>query len=184
MDEIIRIDQSVFLFLNNLGDPRFDGLWTLISGKLTWLPLYFIFLYLILKNFNRRSVLYILLFIALGLTISDQLANIFKVGIHRLRPCHTEALHNLMREVSCGGSFGFYSAHASNTFFIASFMSALVAPKIKYFKILVLIWASIVSYSRIYLGVHFPLDIIFGAAIGFLLGGFFGHLSLKTIYRR
>lgn len=184
MQEIIHLDQSIFLFLNGLGNPYFDAFWTIVSGKLTWLPLYFIFLYLILKHFNRRSVLYILLFIALGLVVSDQLANIFKIGVHRLRPCQDLSLEGLVREVQCGGAYGFYSAHASNTFFIASFMSALLSKKWRYFSLLVLLWAGFVSYSRIYLGVHFPLDILFGAAVGYLLGGFFATLAKKVVHQK
>lgn len=183
MQELIQYDQSLFLFLNQLGNESFDAFWILVSGKLTWIPLYIIFLYLILKHFDKRSVLYILLFIVLGIVVSDQLANIFKVGVHRLRPCHDATLEGLVREVKCGGQYGFYSAHASNTFFIATFMSMLFAKKINYFSAMVFFWAVFVSYSRIYLGVHFPLDIVFGASVGFLLGGFFGSLALKTIRR-
>jgi len=88
-----------------------------------------------------------------------------------------------MRSVKCGGQFGFYSSHASNTFFLASFLTQLLRRQLPKLPFILFIWAVVVSYSRIYLGVHFPLDIVMGAAVGFLLGGFFATLSKEVIYR-
>jgi undecaprenyl-diphosphatase len=117
-------------------------------------------------------------------TFSDQLAGIFKTGVSRLRPCHDPALTGLMRDVKCGGQFGFYSSHAANTFFIATFMSLLLYKKYRLLPCILFIWAIIVSYSRIYLGVHFPLDILMGALMGFFAGGFFASLALKVIRKQ
>lgn len=184
MQEIIKEDKAIFVYLNTLGDSRFDQFWILISDKWIWIPLYLIFLYLLYKNFNVKSFIFILIFIALGVTASDQIAGIFKYGIARLRPCHDPTLVDLMREVKCGGNFGFYSAHASNTFFVATIMSLLLKEKYKYLPFFLIFWAIIVSYSRIYLGVHFPLDVIFGAIVGFLLGGFFATLARNVIRKQ
>lgn len=85
MEEIILEDKKAMIFLNNLGNSNFDQFWILVSEKWFWIPLYIIFLYFLFKNFNRKSFLYILLFIALGITASDQIANIFKYGFERLR---------------------------------------------------------------------------------------------------
>lgn len=184
MYEIIQEDKSLFLYLNNLGSQTFDQFWIMISSTWIWVPLYIIFLYLLFKNYKVRNLVFILIFIALGVTVSDQLAGIFKTGIARFRPCHDESLTGLMRAVKCGGQFGFYSSHASNTFFIANFMSLLLYKKYKWLPYFLFVWAMIVSYSRIYLGVHFPFDILMGAAMGFFLGGLFGSLSLKVIYKQ
>ena len=183
MNEIIQEDQQAFLYLNNLGSEPFDQFWILLSETWIWFPLYFIFLYLLYKNFQLRGLIFILIFIALGVTVSDQLAGIFKTGISRLRPCHDPTLDHLMREVKCGGKFGFYSSHASNTFFIATLMSLLLHKTYKFLPYILLFWAAIVSYSRIYLGVHFPLDILMGAVMGFLLGGLFATIS-KNVLRK
>lgn len=184
MEEIILQDRELFLYLNNLGSKEFDAFWVFVSGKWSWLPLYVVFLYLLYKNFKFKNVLYILFFLTLGIVVSDQLAGIFKYGILRLRPCHDPSLDSLMREVECGGQYGFYSSHASNTFFIATLMSILLRKTHKYLPYLLFFWAAMVSYSRIYLGVHFPMDLIMGALMGFFLGGFFATLSLKVIYKR
>lgn len=183
MHEVIQWDKEVFLFFNNLGSNTFDQFWIMVSATWIWVPLYVIFLYLLVKSYAVRHVVFILIFIALGVTISDQLAGIFKSGIGRLRPCHDPTLDALMREVKCGGKYGFYSSHASNTFFISTLMSMLLRHKHRYLPYLLYFWAGMVSYSRIYLGVHFPMDILMGAAMGFLLGGFFSVLSFKVIYK-
>ncbi len=181
--ELIQFDRQLFLELNTLGDSAFDQFWILISATWIWVPLYMIFLYLLKRFFSWRQLIYILIFIALGVTVSDQLAGIYKVGIARLRPCHEPYLIHQMRSVKCGGQFGFYSSHASNTFFLASFLTQLLRRQLPKLPFILFIWAVVVSYSRIYLGVHFPLDIVMGAAVGFLLGGFFATLSKKVIYR-
>lgn len=181
MKEVILDDKKAMIFLNNLGNSSFDPFWILVSEKWFWIPLYIIFLYFLFKNYNRKSFFYILLFIAIGITVSDQIANIFKEGFHRLRPCHDSSLEGLIREVKCGGQFGFYSAHASNSFFTATFLTFLLKKYYKFLPYFLFLWASLVAYSRVYLGMHFPGDIIFGAIMGILLGIFFASLAKKVI---
>jgi undecaprenyl-diphosphatase len=181
MEEIILEDKQAMIFLNNLGSSTFDPFWILVSEKWFWIPLYIIFLYFLYKNFNKKSLFYILLFVALGITASDQIANIFKFGFERLRPCHDPSLEGLLREVKCGGKFGFYSAHSSNSFFVATYLTMLLGKKIKQLPYFLFVWAAIVAYSRVYLGMHFPGDIIIGAIMGILLALFFGTLAKKVI---
>lgn len=184
MEEIILEDKKAFLYLNNLGDTPFDQFWLMVSGIWIWVPLYIIFAYFLYKNFKLKSLLYILLFVAIGVTISDQVSGIFKYGVARLRPCHDPSLQSYMRIVKCGGQFGFYSAHASNTFFLASYLSFLLKDKLKWFPYVIFVWAVVVSYSRIYLGVHFPIDILVGAFVGILLGAIFSVLAKKVINKQ
>lgn len=181
MEEIILEDKQAMIFLNNLGSSTFDPFWILVSEKWFWIPLYVIFLYFLYKNFNKKSLFYILLFVALGITASDQIANIFKFGFERLRPCHDPSLEGLLREVKCGGKFGFYSAHSSNSFFVATYLTILLGKKINQLPYFLFVWAAIVAYSRVYLGMHFPGDIIIGAIMGILLALFFGILAKKVI---
>ena len=181
MEEIILEDKQAMIFLNNLGSSTFDPFWILVSEKWFWIPLYVVFLYFLYKNFNKKSLFYILLFVALGITASDQIANIFKFGFERLRPCRDPSLEGLLREVKCGGKFGFYSAHSSNSFFVATYLTILLGKKIKQLPYFLFVWAAIVAYSRVYLGMHFPGDIIIGAIMGILLALFFGTLAKKVI---
>jgi undecaprenyl-diphosphatase len=180
MYEIIHQDQQLLLYLNGLGDSSFDPFWLLVTGKWFWIPLYIIFIYFLAKTYPLKSLVYIFIFIALGIAISDQLAGIFKHGFLRLRPCHNPLLIPKMRMVTCGGTYGFYSSHASNSFFLATFLSFLLKDKFRWFPWLIFSWAALVSYSRIYLGVHFPGDIFCGMLAGLLLGGLFSVLIKKV----
>ena len=127
--------------------------------------------FLIIENFKKETV-WILLAIIVLTVISDQLSVAFKNTVERLRPCHEPELEGLVHIVKdkCGGDFGFVSSHASNHFSLAVFLSMLFFKKIKFFTFPILLWAAFISYSRIYLGVHYPGDVIFGAVLGAMTG--------------
>lgn len=184
MNGLIEKDQELLLFLNGLGNSTFDPFWLLVTGKWFWIPFYVILLYLVYKSVPLKKLLFVLIFIAIGITISDQLASVFKHGIERLRPCHEPLLMEKMRMVICGGKYGFYSAHASSSFFLVSFLSILIGKKYTVLPYILVFWAIIVSYSRIYIGVHYPFDVAFGAAVGFLLGGVLANLAKKVVNRK
>ena len=185
MEEIVLEDKEVFLYLNNLGSQPFDPFWELISERFIWIPLYVILCYLLYKNFWLSAFVFILIFVAIGTTVSDQVAGIFKHGFLRLRPCKDPSLQKLMRIVVTPGSdYGFYSAHASNTFFLATYLSILLKKNIKWIPYFLFFWAATVSYSRIYLGVHFPGDVLVGAFAGSLVGVIFALLAKKVINKQ
>ena len=121
-----------------------------------------------------------LIAIALMITCTDQLANFFKYGIGRFRPCHDEEISGVMRLVKsyCGGKYGYFSAHAASSFALASFFTVLLKSKLKVLVLFLLLWALLVSYSRIYIGVHFPLDVLTGLTIGCFLGWVFAKLFI------
>ena len=175
-EEILKLDSKLFLFLNNLGTSRFDTFWISLSkieaNILMYLFLIFLFFYI--QNFRPKflNILYLLLVIALMITITDQGANYFKDSFQRLRPCYNESLMDSLRLVkeNCGGKYGFFSAHASNSFSLAIFFGLLFKNKIRYMFIITMAYASLISYSRIYLGVHFPIDIIVGGSFGIIVG--------------
>ena len=184
MDELISLDRQLLLFLNGLGSPTFDPVWLLVTGKWFWIPFYVILLYLVYKAVPSRKIIFILIFIVIGLVISDQLASVFKFGVERLRPCHDPLVMEKMRMVICGGIYGFYSAHASTSFFLVSFLTILIGKNYKYLPYILVFWACLVSYSRIYVGVHYPGDVAFGAAVGFLLGGVLANLAKKVLAKK
>ena len=179
IDQLLTYDTELFLFLNNLGNETWDGLWLIITEKWSSIPLYAILLYLIYQKLGPRGTLIVLLVIAAMITATDQLANLFKYGVERPRPCRVEALQQQMRFVADGcGRFGFFSAHAANSMATAVFVGLLLRPYFRYLPFLLLMWSVVVSYSRIYLGVHYPLDIVTGMAIGGLLGFTFFRINL------
>ncbi len=180
LEELIQLDQELFLFLNNLGSAKWDGFWLAATDKWISIPVYFILLVLTFKYFGLKRTLVILVVVALLITCTDQLANFFKYGVQRLRPCYEEGISEAMRLVkrSCGGKFSYFSAHAANSFGAASFFAFLLRSNIRVIPVFLLLWASVVAYSRIYIGVHYPLDIISGAIIGSLFGWLFFRLYI------
>lgn len=176
---MLTYDTELFLLLNNLGNESWDGFWLVVTEKWSSIPLYALLLYLIYRNLGPKGTLIVLLVVAAMITATDQLANLFKYGIQRPRPCRLEALQDQMRFVAHGcGRFGFFSAHAANSMATAVFVGLLLRPYYRWLVFVLLLWSSVVAYSRIYLGVHYPLDIVTGMAVGGLLGFAFYRLNL------
>jgi undecaprenyl-diphosphatase len=172
-----RFDQHLFLLLNSMNSPLWDKIMHAISGILIWVPLYLAIL--IFLGFKyKRKFLVILIFVILAVTLSDQLSVLMKNFTHRLRPCHEPALKGLVHLVNdeCGGLYSFVSSHATNSFNVALF--SLLYIKNSWYSVSIIIWALVVGYSRIYLGVHYPGDVICGS----LLGAFIGW-SVYTLYK-
>lgn len=164
------IDQDIFLFFNSIHSPWWDQFMVLVSGRLTWVPLY-IFILILLAVKYRRSFILLIPVIIITITLADQLSvHAFKEVFQRLRPCHEPSLNGLVHTVNdkCGGMYGFVSSHATNSFAAAVLSLRLV--KKRWFTVMILFWAALVSYSRVYLGVHYPADIIGGALLGALVG--------------
>ncbi len=148
----------------------------MITRKETWAPFYLIMIFYIIKNYRNKSIL-ILLFMALTILASDQISVLIKETVQRLRPVHEPTIEHLVHNVfRKGGLHGFVSSHAANTFAIFIFTSRIF--KNRSYFLLLLFWAVVVSYSRIYIGVHYPLDIIGGALLGWLLGWVFYKLLM------
>lgn len=174
---LIDLDIDLFLFFNGLHNAWMDPIMFFISGKKEWIPLYFIFVFMIIRQFKWQSI-WILLGIGLTITLADQLASgIMKPLFARMRPSRSPDLNGLVHIVNgyTGGMFGFASSHAANAFGLATFLWLAFKDKYKWF-VWIFLWAFIVAYSRIYLGVHYPGDIIVGALIG--VG--FGQLSFQV----
>jgi undecaprenyl-diphosphatase len=170
------IDTALFLFLNELHSSWMDPIMVFISGKKEWIPLYLIFVIMIIKHFKWQAV-WILLGIGLTITLSDQLASGFmKPFFARFRPSRSPELEGLVHIVNgyTGGKYGFASSHAANAFGLATFLWLAFREQYKWF-VWIFVWATIVAYSRIYLGVHYPGDILVGAFIGIS----FGYLSFR-----
>lgn len=166
---IENLDQRLFLLINSAYSPFWDKVMHFLSMVLVWVPLYLLIVVCLVKKYKRKFIA-IFITIALAVGITDQAALIFKNNIGRLRPCHEPSLQGLVHLVDnkCGGRYGFVSSHAANSFNIA-LLSLLLIRK-RWFAVFIIVWASAISYSRIYLGVHYPGDVVCGAALGAAVG--------------
>lgn len=177
-DAIVKLDHQLFFLLNGMHLPWLDQVMTAFSNKLFWIPLYAWLLYLIYKRYGKAT--WIILVCAVGMIIfSDQMANVFKALVQRYRPTHHPVYGTLVHTVNGyrGGTYGFFSSHASNAFALVMFVLLLLKPTKTNFKILLFSYAVLTAYSRIYLGVHYPADIAVGALCGLGLGFLFNNFT-------
>ena len=177
-DRIKQIDTELLIFLNNLGNKSWDPLWVSITDKFTFLPLFILIIFFLFKKNGTKGLLVILLFISVLILFTDQFTNVVKDFTQRLRPCRLDELQGLLRDIDIRcGKYGFFSAHAANSISVTIFIINCVDESVKKFlKPVLILWVMIFSYSRIYLGVHYPLDTIFGLSFGIFSGFLFKYI--------
>ena len=174
LEKILSLDTELFVYLNGLGSDTFDGLWLFITKQYSWIPLFLLLLYLIYNKLGAKQSVYLFLFVVILLVLTDQTANLFKNGFQRLRPCNNPEINSFVRIVQSRNSFSFFSGHATSSMAVATFLYLIFKKDFKYFWLLFL-WPLIFAYSRIYLGLHYPLDII----SGYFCGALFAFLMFK-----
>ncbi|MBK0370357.1 phosphatase PAP2 family protein [Flavobacterium agrisoli] len=179
LEKILQSDVKLLVFLNGLGSETFDGLWLIITKQAYWTPFFLFLFYLIYKKIGSKQTLFVLLFIAVLITCTDQVTNLVKNNVQRLRPCNNEDIKAIIRIVQQRNSFSFFSGHAANSMAAATFIFCLLKPYYKYMSFLFL-WPLIFAYSRIYLGLHYPIDILSGFVVGIVLGFTFFKLYKKA----
>lgn len=165
LEALQRLDQQLLLWFNGKHTEFFDGLMFTISDKYVWIPFYLVLAGILIVKYKWKS-LWLFLTVIIIIVLSDQLANTLKDGVKRFRPCKDPEIGYMVHIVNdyCRSSYGFVSGHAANSFALATFLSLLF--RHKWASAGLFLWAALVSYSRIYLGVHYPGDVIGGALLG------------------
>jgi len=185
LEKLLETDEALFLFLNKLGNSNWDNFWLVVTHKFTFIPLYAILLFLIYKRYGLKALIFLVVIIAAMITFTDQITNLFKHGFMRPRPCKQvylvdEGIRFIAKRC---GRYGFFSGHSSNSMAAAVFGGLLLRPYFKNLLYLLVLWSIMVAYSRIYVGVHYPLDIIFGMLFGALSGIAFYKIA-KIVIRK
>ena len=181
IEKILDLDSYLFLYLNNLGSQYYDNFWIFLSRTEANVMFYLVVLIAYIYSINNKKrtkiLFHLIIAIAILITISDQTSNLFKDSFQRLRPCYNELISDSLRLVkdSCGGRYGFFSAHASNSFSLAIFFGLLLRSSNRLLILLFAIYAFLIYYSIIYLGVHYPIDN--------LVGTIFGTINAIVLYK-
>lgn len=177
IDDIIAKDKELFVYLNSLGTETWDQFWVIATNQFSWIPWFLMLFFLIYKAYGFKKALLLMFVAALLVAFSDQLVNFLKDYFQRLRPNNDPALNKTIRILHSAGSFSFVSGHSTTSFAVTTFM-ILTLKKFYKYPFLLLIWPIIFAYSRIYVGVHFPVDIFAGMLIGLSIGYAFYKISL------
>jgi undecaprenyl-diphosphatase len=166
------LDTQLFLFLNSKHNALMDTVMYWVSHKFFWIPLYIYFLSLAYKKTGKQIWL-VLVAATLLILISDQVSvHAFKNVFLRYRPCHNLTIQSQVHLLNghCGGTYGFVSSHATNTFALVMFLVLVLKNNSIIFSVFMFSWAALVAYSRIYAGVHYPADVVVGAILGMGIG--------------
>lgn len=183
-----QIDRSIILFINGLHNSFLDQFMWIVSGKLTWIPLYLFIIYFSFIKLGKKNFTVFILLLLLSIGLSDFFASqVIKEYFQRYRPSHNLLLMNQLHlykisegNLYRGGQYGFVSSHAANFFAIASFVILVFRCQFKWIPKLFIPIAVVVAYSRIYLGVHYLSDVFFGGLLGVLMA----FLVYKFLYLR
>ncbi|MBW8243732.1 phosphatase PAP2 family protein [Muricauda oceani] len=180
LEKLLKWDRDTFVYLNGLGIEDYDVFWSTVTNITTWIPLFILFLALFYLKFSRTEALYKFLTV-LGLVVFiTAITHITKISVARLRPNNTEEINTLIRILKSPTDYSFFSGHASSSFSITTLVFLFLRHKVKW-AVLFFIWPILFAMSRIYVGVHFPVDIIVGTVVGILSGLLFYWLYQRFI---
>ncbi|AEM71118.1 phosphoesterase PA-phosphatase-related protein [Allomuricauda ruestringensis DSM 13258] len=180
LEKLLKWDRDTFVYLNGLGIEDYDLFWATVTNFSTWIPLFILFLILFFLKFPKKEALYMFLTV-LGLAIFITLiTHITKISVARLRPNNTEEINTLIRILKSPTDYSFFSGHASSSFSITTLIFLFLRKKVKW-SVLFFIWPVVFTLSRVYVGVHYPFDILVGMVVGLLSGWLFYWLYQRFI---
>ncbi|MDF3078520.1 MAG: phosphatase family protein [Sphingobacteriaceae bacterium] len=180
LDQLLQFDQKLFHAINSgLANHFFDFLMPLLRNRFLWLPLYLFLIIFLIRNYGKRGIT-IIVFLLITFALCDSFtSSVIKPAVDRLRPCNQPDLKDGVRSlIACGTGYSFPSSHAANHTGIAVFLITLFWRKWKSIIPLAMLWAFSICFAQVYVGVHFPLDVLCGALIGGMIGYITGSIFL------
>jgi undecaprenyl-diphosphatase len=172
LEKIISLDKQLLVYLNSFGSQTFDALWLVITKQMNWAPFFLLLGFLVYRKLGTKNLLIVILFISVLLWVGNESVEFCKNYFQRLRPCNDPEIKDIIRVVHQSDTFSFFSGHAANSIASMTFLFFILKKHYKY-AFLIFLYPLIFAYSRIYLGVHFPIDIITGYIFGITLGFLF-----------
>ena len=175
MEALLQLDESIFILINRTWQNAFfDWLLPYWRNKYFWLPAYFVFVFFLFLKVGKKG-LPIIFFLVLTVATSDLTSSfLIKETIQRVRPCNdTHFQKNVFLRAPCGSGYSFTSSHATNHFSVAVFLILSLGQRLQKWRYLLLFWAISIGFAQVYVGVHYPFDVLFG----FLVGGIIAAIS-------
>lgn len=180
LEKLLEWDRDTFVYLNNLGIEEYDIFWTTVTDFNTWIPLFLTFIGLIFWKYPKREALFVLLIIASTILFVMAATDITKYYVARLRPNNTEEINTLIRILKSPTTYSFFSGHSASSFSITTIFVLFLKNRIKWCWVFYL-WPLLFASSRIFVGVHYPVDIIVGMFVGILSAIFFYQIYIKVL---
>lgn len=182
-EKLLEWDQQALIYLNTSGSEQFDAFWLTVTKFPTWIPLFLLIIFLLIRTYKRKESIGVLLSFVFMLLFVTAAIFLTKENVGRLRPINDENINTVLRALTIPSDYSFFSGHAASSFSIA-WLSILYLRKTSNWIYLVLIWPLLFTYSRLYLGVHYPLDILVGSLVGILFAAIFYamHQKLRAPY--
>jgi len=180
MESVLYLDEQLFYLINNgWQNPFFDAIMPIWREKSTWIPLYILLAAFITYHFKIKG-LYLIIALGLLVGITDNVSSqLIKKNVRRIRPCNDQTVEDVHRLISCGSGYSFPSTHATNHFAIATFLSMTLGQFFRKIRLPLFLWAASIAFGQVYVGVHYPLDIICGAIFGSILAFLAAKLYFK-----
>lgn len=180
---LLQWDETFFLWINKgWSNATLDVVMPWLRTQESWYPLYGLILLYLSFKFRLKAFGIVFIMAAMIFTGDSLLSGTAKRTFKRPRPCHVPALESKMvKRVNCGGAFGYFSAHATNHFAMAMFFTVLFHRRFRYLGFIALPWAAAIALAQVYVGVHYPLDVITGTFAGCLIGWAYALLARKTL---
>ncbi|WP_291869481.1 phosphatase PAP2 family protein [Maribacter sp.] len=180
LDELLQWDQSLFVYLNSLGSPEYDLFWVTVTTILNWTPVFILFFLIILFKYPKREAAIVIVTVVVLIFFITGFTDLIKEIVERLRPNNNEEINGFIRILKRPTSYSFFSGHSSSSFSITTLLFLFLRKRFQW-AWLFYVWPLFFAYSRIYVGVHYPLDIIVGALVGVLSAFIFFRFYTRII---